>query len=499
MTSLPGEKTSSFAGDLLKLAGGTTFAQALSVLVAPVLSRLYAPDAFGTAAVFASITSIIRVISCLRYELAIMLPERDEDAASLLAVSLGSVAAITASTALLISLARASIVRLLNVPDLAPYIWLVPLAILANGAFLGLNYWSSRKRHFGRLAMAHMLQSAATNGAQLGLAAIAQTHAGGLIASRVLGSTMATTVLAGQVWRDDRRLLMASVQWKSMLAVLKRYRKFPMFDTWAVLLNVISGQLPALLLAGFFSSTIVGYHAIGMRVVYLPMSLLGSAIGQVFFQRAAEANRVGDLADTVRSVFQLLVALVFFPLLVLTVAGEDLFAVVLGGRWSEAGVYAQILGPWMFLVFTSSPMSTLLRVLERQQTALYLNSVIFSSRLLSFVLGGYLGNPRLALALFSASGVLIYGWYTLYILSLAGVSRRYSITILLRYVLYALPGLAMVLSLRLLDMSPMLVTMVAVGLVLVYETVLIFKSPEMLALARRFSQRHSTTGDSHGT
>jgi len=40
-------KQSSFAADVAKLASGTLFAQILGILVTPVLSRLFAPEAFG--------------------------------------------------------------------------------------------------------------------------------------------------------------------------------------------------------------------------------------------------------------------------------------------------------------------------------------------------------------------------------------------------------------------------------------------------------------------
>lgn len=74
----------SFASDVLKLVGGTAIAQDLSVLSSPLLTRLYGPEAFGIIAIFTAITGIISVMACLRYEQAIMLPKRDEEAANFL-------------------------------------------------------------------------------------------------------------------------------------------------------------------------------------------------------------------------------------------------------------------------------------------------------------------------------------------------------------------------------------------------------------------------------
>jgi O-antigen/teichoic acid export membrane protein len=79
----------SFRGDVLRLVSGTSICQVIGLLAAPVLTRLYAPAAFGLAAIFVSLAAIGGVLACLPYELAIVLPEGDPDAANVLAASMG--------------------------------------------------------------------------------------------------------------------------------------------------------------------------------------------------------------------------------------------------------------------------------------------------------------------------------------------------------------------------------------------------------------------------
>ena len=81
------ELQTGFAANVSKLIFGSIFAQGIGVLIAPIVARLFAPEAFGVAALFASITSIIGVLACLRYELSIVLPKTDEEAANLLGLS----------------------------------------------------------------------------------------------------------------------------------------------------------------------------------------------------------------------------------------------------------------------------------------------------------------------------------------------------------------------------------------------------------------------------
>lgn len=114
-------------------------------------------------------------------------------------------------------------------------------------------------------------------------------------------------------------------------------------DIWSSLLNVISLQLPTFLFSAFFSTAVVGYYALSMNVLQLHMSLIGAAISQVFFQRAAEAKFDGTLARIAEETFLRLSLIGVFPILLLAATGKDLFIVVFGPAWGEAGVFVQIL------------------------------------------------------------------------------------------------------------------------------------------------------------
>ena len=69
---------------------GTVVGQAFSVLLAPVLTRLYLPDQFGHLSVYTATLAIIGVAAALGYELAIPIARSSEELANLLAVSIGA-------------------------------------------------------------------------------------------------------------------------------------------------------------------------------------------------------------------------------------------------------------------------------------------------------------------------------------------------------------------------------------------------------------------------
>ncbi len=417
-------KQAGFVGDVLKLVSGTTFAQAFSVFIAPILAQLYAPEAFGIAALFASIILVIQVLANLGYDRAIMLPKTDMEAANLLGVAIWSAIILSLITVPIIWFWQTRIANWLGAPTLAPYLWLLPLVLFLNGLYRALRAWNSRSRRFGRLSLADASASLFTAGTKLVAGFAGYTTEGSLIGGNTLGTFISSTILGQQIWQDDRALIKKSINRPDMLDDLKRYRKFPLFNMGSTLLNTLSWQLPIFMLSIFFSPTVVGFYSLGNRVVRLPMVFVGRAVGQVFYQRAAAAFHSDDLASVVLPVYRRLVIYSLFPMFFLTLTGKELFMTIFGETWTDAGVYTQILSVHMFFVFISSPLSALFNILEKQEVALIVNVLLLLSRYIALLLGGMTDNILYTLMLFSVSGILVYGGYSMYILYAAGVTRR---------------------------------------------------------------------------
>ena len=474
------KQSSGFAANVLKLVTGSVFAQGLGVLVAPIVARLFAPEAFGVAALFASITGIIGVVACLRYELAIMLPKTDGEAANLLCLSLFFVFIITGISVLIIFFAGDVIVNLLKSPELKKYLWLAPIAVFVTGIFTALNYWNSRTKHFGRLSIARVVSSVATQTTKLGAGFAGFVSGGVLIGTGILGQIVSTLVLGGQIWRDDRHLFKANIRWEKMIAGMHRYRKFPAIDIWGILLNTLSWQLPALMLSAFFSPIIVGYYALGTAVIRMPMNIIGGAIGQVFYQRACDSKNKGESSQVVENVYKRLVAIGLFPMLLLCLVGQDLFSVVFGHNWVDAGLYTQILAPWMFFTFISSPLSTLFLVFERQGSLLIVHAIIFLTRLISLYIGGVLGNVYIALSLFSVTGVFVYGGLSVWNLKLAKVPVKIIYVTLFKYFCCFVPACFGLLLLKLcFKVSPLIYSLIAILIIVCYELIIISKDDSL--------------------
>jgi lipopolysaccharide exporter len=429
----------SFARNVITLMAGTTIAQILIILVAPILTRLYGPEDYGVYALYGSILGIFAVVACWRYELAIVLPEKDEDAANVLALSIIICFIMAILTLMIVALFRIPVANLLGAPELAPWLWFMPLSLIATGLFQAFNYWSTRREQFRRLAARTVTQSTVTAGAQLAAGTALNPGSGGLIGGSIFGQLIATGQLAWQIAKDEGRIIISNINNNDIKRVLVRYKRFPLFDSWAGILNTASTMLPALLLGYFFTPVVVGHYTLGHTVLAMPMGVIGRSIAQVFFPQATEARRRGDLGNLTLQIFQRLLAIGFVPILLLTLVAPDLFAIIFGTRWWVAGEYVRWLSLWLLFVFISSPLSNIYTVLERQRESLIVNLVMFSTRLLALIIGGIKGDALFTIALFGITGAILWIFNCTYILYMAGVTVQKTYTTILKQMIQGLP------------------------------------------------------------
>jgi lipopolysaccharide exporter len=393
-----------FGRSVLTLASGTAAAHLVVVLSAPVLTRLYTPAEFGALAVYSSVLSVLLVVASLRYESAIPLPSEDDQAASILALTLAILAGMTVVVALLVWLFGASAARAANVPELGTYRGLIPLGFFGAGAYQLLALWAIRRSRFRPVARTRVAQGMGQVVTQVALGA-AGAGTPGLLLGDVAGRVAGSGALAIQLLRERpfRRITGASLR-----AMAYRYRRFPLVTTWAGLLNIGSLQLPAVVFSTGFGAVAAGLYALSFKMLVLPTMLLGQAVGDVFLSRAApsvrEPERLRQLTE--RTAITLFACgLPAFGCVALI--GPQLFATILGREWETAGRYAQILSPWFVVWLVSSPLSRLLSVREWQFSALAFTGFEFVLRLGALLIGVHRDSPQLAVALLSASGVII--------------------------------------------------------------------------------------------
>ncbi len=258
-------------------------------------------------AVFVSIIGILGVIASLRYELAIPLPRNDDRAINVLALSVISLISLTTLLSIIIWLFGNDFLVLINSPELGSYLWLLPAAFALMGGYQTLQYWSLRYKDFGLIAKTKILQSTSTTVLQMAGSVLGPLA---LIGGRVIGQLLSFIMML----RGSRHTIIsikANISAKNIWSVAKEYKQFPLFSSWAGLLNASGAQIPSLFFAAVYGPAAAGGYMLAQRIINMPLTVIGSAVSDVFLPSSIAANRENRLASQVQQLFSALASLIF--------------------------------------------------------------------------------------------------------------------------------------------------------------------------------------------
>lgn len=413
--SLSGDKKS-----VLALVGGTTLAQAFSFLFSPIQTRLFSPEVFGELSVFTSITGIVGVIICLRYELAIVLPKKDDEGFALLKLSWMFAAIIAGVSLIAFGFWGKQIYTRFNAPALASYWYYVPITLFFTGIIQAANYWLTRKRQFTVLSYNKVLPVLAVNLVSIGLGFAGNRALGARLFSALVGNIVNIAVLASVLVPDMR---VKREQQFRKVELIGKYRNFLVYDIWGALINNLSWMLVPILMNYYYGSFAAGQYSIGLRVIQIPASVIGASIYQVFLKNASEKKYSAHLYQCSVSILKKLLLYTAPLLIALAIFGRPLFHFIFGEKWDIAGIYSQILAPWALLWFCASPMHSIFTITQKQNIYLAFSILNLATRFLALYIGKIAGNnDMLGITLFSISGFLVYGISLILALNQAAMS-----------------------------------------------------------------------------
>ena len=403
---------SEFSRNVLTLMTGTTIAQAIPIGISPILTRIYSPEDFGLFALFLAITNIIGSVANGRYELAIMLPKKDEDAINTAALGFSISSILSLLILILVVIFKDFFVYLIGNEEIGLWLYFVPITVFLLGLWNVLNYYNNRKENYKDLRNAHIIRSIVLASTHL-IIGFLKSGVTGLISGEILSKVSANSRLLKNILKD--KLLISKITKRKMVSMAKRYKNFPMISLPSSFTNELYANLFSVLLSSLYNVALLGHYYMAQRVLGLPSALLGISIGQVFFQSAVkEKEKTGQarvvFKSTVKKLF--LIALPFFAALFFIV--EDLFAFVFGENWRVAGTYSQILIPIFFVRLIATPVSMINTVFERQIYGLCISIILLVSNM-SIILGSYyfgLGPEKM----FTILSIVLFIEYSLFLL-----------------------------------------------------------------------------------
>lgn len=397
-----------FAKNVSILVGGTVFSQALIALSLPILTRLYSAEDFSQLAVYMALLGIFTVVACLRFNLAISLPEDDIDGLSLTLVALvsGVIFSVLLSVAVFFFSKEISI--LIGRSSFEPYLWMVPVGVFLASNYTALQYWSSRKKRFVLITKTKFTQALGGAGTQLASGAV-NASPFGLIFGHMLFGGLGLLGLFRAMLKNESDLLQ-KMSFSRAWTVAKAYKRFPIYSVPEALFNTAGIQVPVLIIAAYAAGPEAGFLMLAMRVLGLPMGLIGRSVTQVFLAEAPQKQRDAKLFEFTTKASISLAKISVGPLLLAGTLSPFLFPWVFGTEWERAGYMVLWMTPWFLMQFVTAPVSVVLHVTGNLAAAMYLQLGGLVLRVSSVALAVFF-TPDLIVEIYAASGFIFYSIY----------------------------------------------------------------------------------------
>ncbi|WP_413111941.1 oligosaccharide flippase family protein [Thaumasiovibrio sp. DFM-14] len=397
-------KSNIFLKNLTLVMSSAASAQALGFMFIPLISRMFSPESIGVQNLFLSLAAILTPLGALTLPLAIVLVKGKDRVSIVTNASINISIVISAAVLVLIFLLKMLNLDFAFITNLGSWLYLLPFYLL----FLTLIDISKKvlikNNKYVTLSKVNLINAIVVNSSKVISGFISPTAFSLFVSVHigVISSAIYSIKLSGVKYKK--------IGIKKTRDVMKEFYDFPLFRCPQMLINALSQDMPVILLASMFNVTVVGYYGMARLFMTAPINLLGNSLNSLLYPKFAEN------ADSSVELFRLLlrstVALAVFSFLPFSIVffwGGELFSILLGDSWKEAGVIAEWLSIMSYFSLLARPTISLIPVINFQKQFLKYELFSFIVRVSSIFIAysifeSYLG----VVATFSIISSFIY-------------------------------------------------------------------------------------------
>jgi O-antigen/teichoic acid export membrane protein len=351
-----------FFKNISVLMGGTIIAQAIPILLSPLMSRIYTKADFALYNLFFGAIAIFFIFFTLRYEQAIVLPKDRREAQHLVVLTSLISLFVGAMSTILCYFIASPVSILLGNPAFEKWIFLLPPTLTFIGIYQGFNYYLTREKRFTASSINRISQRIVESIVNIvfGLLRVPAGQLWGDFSGRVAVSIMSSSqsANAGFSFKD--------IDFSLVKSLAKRYYQFAVIGSIPAVLNALSSNLSLFFISAFYLNVNdTADFGNSRTILAVPLSIISVNLSQLLLQRlSAKKNNQQDIYPEVKKVFISLLAISILIWLVLQFFAPSVFAFIYSESWRSTGEVTAILACGFAFRFAVSPLSCVFTVYE---------------------------------------------------------------------------------------------------------------------------------------
>lgn len=372
----------SFFNSIMILISGSAIAQIVTLLVSPIMTRLFTTGELGIYTLVLSANTMFGASLSLRYDMTIVSEEDENSALELVKLS----GILCVFTSFLISVGY--YVYFLHCHEVGIGRGRIALFIFIQNILTGfiniLISYNNRYREYKLITSVYILRIVVQNVGII-ISGCLKMGATGLILSQIIGYFFGVGKQSEKIRSKKSNWL--KIRSKEMLDLAKVHKKQALFSTPAALLNGCSYSIINFFINALFGVEVLGLYSISFRVLGLPISVIGANVSKVYFERACrEKESVGNFSKCFKQTLFLMISVAVIMLFLMRYIVPKLIGIIFGEQWQQAGMYIKILAPMFTLRFIASSINGSSILVGKQKMDLYIQTGLLIVAVGSFII-----------------------------------------------------------------------------------------------------------------
>ena len=357
---------------VLALSAGTVIAQALNILIQPLLTRLISPSALGVYLFVISMSTVIIPVASLKMDMLIVIEKEDRLANKITDACIISVVLLS-SFYLVIILA----LFLLNITAFAKVgaiSLLIPAVVLFNGIRFVFISYNNRYKEYKLISKTNVLREAYKGAIQIS-SGLLKFGASGL----VFGYMLSPMLILGMQISTYTTILKSRVFIRKVeyVTIIKKFWNHILIMVPSQFINSLSMSIIVLSVTSLYSMTEVGYYSISYQVLALPLLLISGNVSRVFLQKISEDYRHGkSMWLSYKKITKNLGLISIIIFILIALIAPIVSSTVFGKGYEETGKYISLLSFMYAFRFIASSISGAYVIFKKQKYSLIFNSLI---------------------------------------------------------------------------------------------------------------------------
>lgn len=384
---------------VIVLTSGGTVASALGLVLLPLITNLYQPQAYATFALVFTAAAVLSTIATGKFEQAIPL-QPDDEAGSIRAQRLGALSAWTAGALCLV--AQPIVLVLARWGDLesgtSQALIAAPLLVWLSGLVTVQTQLLTRYGRYRAMALFQLTRTILQLVAQIILGSVNPS-----VAALVTGFGISLIPQAAHCLWLVRGSLRTAPALLARLASEERH--LPYYQAPTALVRALETNIALFVLAATYGDSLVALYALSLRVVVSPATLAASAANTVYFREAPRIS-IPSNRRLYRHMSLALAAVGLVSIAFLIILADPISS-VLGNGWQQAGAAIRATAPLALAVFLGAIPSTTLLVMGRNRELLWSRIAITILPILAVTLAYIAAAPGLTALLFYSLTMLV--------------------------------------------------------------------------------------------